>query len=76
MNTETRSAHVTPAGGNVFADLGFGEEEAAALKIRSSRIISEKLATADRLKTQPDEAMQIDANSGDTIPWGDKKGCP
>jgi predicted XRE-type DNA-binding protein len=29
------SAHVTPAGGNVFADLGFPPEEAENLKIRS-----------------------------------------
>ncbi len=27
--------HVTKAGGNVFADLGFGPEEAANLKVRS-----------------------------------------
>lgn len=25
--------HITPAGGNVFADLGFPPEEAAALKV-------------------------------------------
>lgn len=29
------SAHVTPSGGNVFADLGFSPEEAENLKIRS-----------------------------------------
>lgn len=32
---DTKVRHVTPAGGNVFADLGFGPEEAARLKIRS-----------------------------------------
>ena len=32
--------HVTPAGGNVFADLGFSGEEAENLKIRSSLMIA------------------------------------
>ena len=44
MNTDTKSMHITPVGGNVFADLGFEPEEAAALKAESQRIISEKLA--------------------------------
>ena len=34
------SAHVTPAGGNIFTDLGFAPEEAENLKIRS-RLMSE-----------------------------------
>lgn len=29
------SSHVTPAGGNIFADLGFGAEEAENLKMRA-----------------------------------------
>ena len=36
--------HITPVGGNVFADLGFEPEEAAALMAVSQRIISEMLA--------------------------------
>ena len=44
MSIETKSVHITPVGGNVFADLGFAPEEAAALKAESQRIISEKLA--------------------------------
>ncbi len=44
MSIETKSMHVTPVGGNVFADLGFAPEEAAALKAESQHIISEKLA--------------------------------
>ena len=44
MSIETKSMHITPVGGNVFADLGFEPEEAAALKAESQRIISEKLA--------------------------------
>ena len=42
MDTETKSMHITPVGGNVFADLGFEPEEAAALQSESKRIISEK----------------------------------
>jgi predicted XRE-type DNA-binding protein len=32
--------HVTPAGGNVFSDLGFPEPEAESLKIRSTLMIA------------------------------------
>ena len=38
------TTHITRAGGNVFADLGFEREEAAGLKAESQRIIFEKLA--------------------------------
>jgi hypothetical protein len=37
---------VPSAGGNVFADLGFGPEVASALKARARRVIAEKLALA------------------------------
>jgi len=43
MNIKTESTHVTPVGGNVFADLGFEPKEAAALQAESQRIIREKL---------------------------------
>lgn len=39
MSIETKSMHITPVGGNVFADLGFEPEEAAALQAESKRII-------------------------------------
>lgn len=52
MSIETKSAHITPVGGNVFADLGFEPDEAAALKAESQRIISEKLAIKDSLMTE------------------------
>jgi hypothetical protein len=39
MHTELGCAHITPAGGNVFADLGFAPDEAAALKAQSTKII-------------------------------------
>ena len=42
IDTEIR--HVTPADGNIFADLGFDQEEAATLLAESDRIIAEKLA--------------------------------
>jgi predicted XRE-type DNA-binding protein len=44
MSIDTQLMHITPAGGNVFADLGFEPEEAAALKAESQRIIADKLA--------------------------------
>jgi len=41
-NIKTTSGHITPVGGNIFADLGFAPEEAAALQAESKRIILEK----------------------------------
>jgi predicted XRE-type DNA-binding protein len=49
MTIDTKSRHVTPAGGNVFLDLGFEPEEAAALQAESRRVISEKLAIKESL---------------------------
>jgi hypothetical protein len=42
IDTEIR--HVTPADGNIFADLGFDQKEAATLLAESDRIIADKLA--------------------------------
>lgn len=52
MSIETKSMHITPAGGNVFADLGFDAEEAAALQAKSKQIISEKIAIKERLMAE------------------------
>ena len=52
MSIDTKSSHVTPVGGNVFADLGFDPKEAQALKAASERIISEKLAIKTALMTE------------------------
>jgi predicted XRE-type DNA-binding protein len=52
MSIETKSMHITPAGGNVFADLGFEPKEAAALKAESQRIIAEKLAIKESLMAE------------------------
>lgn len=38
------TTHVTPAGGNVFADLGFPPEEAAELKARSDALLRAQAA--------------------------------
>ncbi|HEU0053663.1 MAG TPA: helix-turn-helix transcriptional regulator [Longimicrobium sp.] len=43
--------HITPAGGNIFADLGFPREEAENLKLRSSLMIAiEKIITERGLR--------------------------
>ncbi len=52
MSIETNPTHITPVGGNVFADLGFEEAEAVALQERSKRIISEKLAIKENLMAE------------------------
>jgi predicted XRE-type DNA-binding protein len=52
MKRNTKSMHITPVGGNVFADLGFDENEATALKAESNRIISEKLAIKELLMSE------------------------
>lgn len=52
MSVETKSMHITKAGGNVFADLGFEPAEAAALQAESKRVISEKLAIKESLMTE------------------------
>lgn len=52
MSIETQSMHITCIGSNLFAELGFIPEEAAALKAESQHIISEKLAIKDSLMTE------------------------
>lgn len=52
MSIETKSMHITPVGGNVFADLGFAPAEAEALKAESQRVLSQKLAIKDNLMTE------------------------
>ena len=49
MSINTKSARITPAGGNVFADLGFEPAEAHALQAQSQRIISDKIAIKEKL---------------------------
>ncbi len=52
MSIETKSMHITPAGGNVFSDLGFEPEVAVELQANSNRIISEKLAIKNSLMNE------------------------
>lgn len=52
MSSESIITHVTPVGGNVFADLGFEAEEAVKLLAETDVIISKKLAIKDSLMTE------------------------
>jgi len=52
VSIETQSTHMTPAGGNVFTDMGFEPEEAAALQAETQRIITEKLAIKAHLMSE------------------------
>ncbi len=45
---DNSAGHITPAGGNVFADLGFDKAEAKALQSQTREVIAKKLA----IKTQ------------------------
>ena len=42
--------HITPAGGNIFLDLGFEPEEAARLKAESDREITQRIALKEQLR--------------------------
>ena len=52
MNINTKSAHITPVGGNVFSDLGFDPVEATELKAETDRIISEKMRIKEQLMSE------------------------
>ena len=52
MSSKSIITHITPVGGNVFADLGFEPEEAEKLLAETDAIISEKLAIKDSLMTE------------------------
>lgn len=45
---DSATGHITPIGGNVFADLGFDKAEATALQQQTREVIAKKLA----IKTQ------------------------
>lgn len=49
MKIDNQSVHITPVGGNVFSDLGFGPEEASNMQAESKRIIAEKRASMGSL---------------------------
>ena len=52
MSSESIITHVTPVGGNIFADLGFEPDEAARLLAETDAVISEKLAIKNSLMTE------------------------
>jgi predicted XRE-type DNA-binding protein len=52
MLKRNKTAHITPVDGNVFSDLGFSPKESAALKAKSKKIISDKLAIKESLMTE------------------------
>jgi predicted XRE-type DNA-binding protein len=49
---QTQIRHVTPAGGNVYLDLGFETEEADRLKVQAEHIISTKIAIRESLMNE------------------------
>jgi predicted XRE-type DNA-binding protein len=53
------ASHVTPADGNVFADLGFPPEEAANLKIRSHLMSELRALIQTRQLTQAAAATRL-----------------
>jgi predicted XRE-type DNA-binding protein len=52
----TKIAHITPTGGNVFTDLGFEPEEAVKLKIKSQLMMELSVWIKEQQLTQEDAA--------------------
>ena len=52
MKTDTKSRHIAPSSGNVFADPGFSPKETTALKAESKRIVSEKVVIKNSRKSE------------------------
>ena len=52
MKRNSKLGHITPAGANIFAELGFEPKEAAKLLEDSNKIISEKLSIKESLMTE------------------------
>ena len=52
MNKDSKTQHITLATGNVFSDLGFATEEAAALEAASQYVISGQLAISKSVETE------------------------
>jgi hypothetical protein len=63
---KTGTTHITPAGGNVFLELGFKPEEAARMLAESNQEIEAKLAktslydVADHLRTPEEKALYLE----------------
>jgi predicted XRE-type DNA-binding protein len=52
MKRNIKLGHITPAGANIFADLGFEPKEAVKLLDESNKIISEKLSIKESLMSE------------------------
>lgn len=61
MHMGSKSMHTTPVGGNIFEDLGFEPEDAAALKAESQRRIADMLAIKDSLMAELAKWMEAKA---------------
>jgi predicted XRE-type DNA-binding protein len=51
--------YVTPAGGNIFADLGFGEDEATRLLVEAKTVVAPKLAIKAQLMSEINQWMVV-----------------
>ena len=58
----TEIRHITPKGGNVFADLGFGSGEAVKLKIKAELMLKITAWIKDNGLTQNDAAGYSEFN--------------
>ena len=52
MSSKSIITHITPVGGNIFADLGFEPDEAAQLLAETDAVISEKRAIKNSLMAE------------------------
>lgn len=59
---DTKTRHITPAGGNIFADLGFEPTEAAALLARSKADIARTKALKTQLMEEITRWMEESGN--------------
>jgi predicted XRE-type DNA-binding protein len=60
VSSESIIKHVTPVGGNVFADLGFSQEEANQLLVETDAAISEKLVIKQALMNELVEWIEVE----------------
>lgn len=56
---DVKISHITRADGNVFADLGFDEQEAAALHAKSQLEIAKILAIKEQLMTEISDWIEV-----------------
>lgn len=69
LDADLKSSHITPAGGNVFADLGFAPKQAKAMladadvRIAKSQKLKQDAATAIAQWMQSEKLTQVAAAS-------------